>query len=246
MGYRELPPPEALASQVCCLWWSTGPGGRVLPDGCADVVWTGTRLIVAGPATQAVIPRVSAGEVKLGVRFRVGAASLGLGLPAAELRNRSVPLGELWRDGDELSARAAEAEDPRARLELMAGAVAKRVANAAAPDPLVREAVHELARPRARVEAVGRQLAISERQLRRRFETAVGYSPRTLARVLRLQRFLTLAERGESDLAWLAADAGYADQSHLTRECAEFGGLPAGALLASGAGPAGDRVTIRA
>jgi transcriptional regulator GlxA family with amidase domain len=111
-------------------------------------------------------------------------------------------------------------------------------------DPLVREAVHELARPRTRVEAVGRRLAISERQLRRRFEAAVGYSPRTLARVLRLQRFLALASNGRaSDLAWLAADAGYADQSHLTRDCAELGGLPAGALLAEGAGPAGEQLS---
>ena len=66
-------------------------------------------------------------------------------------------------------------------------------------------------------------------------------SPRTLARVLRLQRFLMLAERDGDDLARLAADAGYADQAHLSRDCSELGGLPAGALLATGAVPAGER-----
>jgi AraC-like DNA-binding protein len=244
MGYRELPPPESLAEQVCCLWWSTGPGRRVLPDACADIVWTGSRLIVAGPATRAVVADVPADGAKLGVRFRVGAAPLGLGLPAGELRDMTVPLAELWREGDALSDRVAGAADPGARLELMVGAVQARLADAAPLDPLVREAVHELARPRSRVEAVGRRLAISERHLRRRVEAAVGYSPRTLARVLRLQRFLALASNGgASDLAWLAADAGYADQSHLTRDCAELGGLPAGALLAEGAGPAGERLS---
>src|SRR3954469_10549489 len=74
MGYRELPPPESLASHVCCLWGSDGPGRRVLPDGCADIVWTGSQLLVAGPATRAVVPSVVSKEVKLGVRFRVGAA----------------------------------------------------------------------------------------------------------------------------------------------------------------------------
>jgi len=231
MAYRELPPPEALAPQVCCLWWSTGAGTRVLPDGCADIVWTGSRLIVAGPATRAVIPDLPPRETRVGLRFRVGAASLGLGLPAAELRNLSVPLADVWPDGAELSERVGEALDSRGRLELLARAVAGRLNDAPDPDPLIREAVHELARPRARVELVGRRLAISERQLRRRFEATVGYSPRTLARVLRLQRFLRLAQRGETDLAWLAADAGYADQPHLTRECVRLSGRTPGALL---------------
>jgi AraC-like DNA-binding protein len=121
--------------------------------------------------------------------------------------------------------------------------MAERLDDAPAPDPLVRAAVRELARPRTRLAALCRFLGVSERHLRRRIEEAVGYSPRTLARVLRLQRFLMLAERSGEDLARLAADAGYADQSHLTRDCTELSGLPAGALLAAGAVAAGERLS---
>jgi transcriptional regulator GlxA family with amidase domain len=102
--------------------------------------------------------------------------------------------------------------------------------------------VLELSRPWTRIAGLCERLGISERQLRRRFEGAVGYSPRTLARVLRLQRFLALSRNG-SELARLAAEAGYADQPHLTRDCARLTGLPAAALLATGAGPAGERLT---
>ena len=85
-------------------------------------------------------------------------------------------------------------------------------------------------------------LGIGDRQLRRRFADAVGYGPKTLERVLRFQRFLGLAAReARPDLAWLALEAGYADQAHLTRECTRLAGLPPAALLAAGAGPAGDR-----
>jgi AraC-like DNA-binding protein len=214
----------------------------VIPDGCVDLVWNGADVIVAGPATRAIVPRLPNGGVKLGVRFRVGAAGAALGLPAGELLDSSPTLGEVWADADELVERVREAPAPSARIRVLTDAVAERLARSVAPDPLVRAAVLDVARPRTRVAAVGERLGISERQLRRRFETAVGYPPKTLARVLRLQRFLGLAERDGADIARLAAEAGYADQPHLTRDCAELAGLPAAALLASGAGPAGERV----
>jgi AraC-like DNA-binding protein len=204
-------------------------------------VWTGAELIVAGPATRAVLPRVPAGEPKVGLRFRVGAAGAGLGLPAGELLDCSPGLGEIWPDGDEVTQRMGEARGARARLALLAETVARRLDREPAPDPLLRAAVLELSRPRAGVARLSERLSISERQLRRRFETAIGYSPRTLARVLRLQRFLVLAE-GESDLARLAAEAGYADQPHLSRDCSQLAGLPPAALLATGAGAAGERL----
>ena len=55
--------------------------------------------------------------------------------------------------------------------------------------------------------------------------------------MLRLRRFLALAEaEPNTDLARAAAEAGYSDQPHLTRECADLAGLPPAALLAARAG----------
>lgn len=66
--------------------------------------------------------------------------------------------------------------------------------------------------------------------LQRRFVHDVGYAPKTLQRVLRLQRFLEVRTVG--DLAGAAALAGYADQSHLSREARRLTGLTARELLA--------------
>jgi AraC-like DNA-binding protein len=126
---------------------------------------------------------------------------------------------------------------------LLVGDLGARLADARMPDPLTRVAVVEVSRPRARIAELCGELAISERQLRRRFRNAVGYSPRTLARILRLQRFLSLAGNGDG-LAGMATEAGYADQPHLTRDCVELAGLPPSALLDAGAGPAGERLTL--
>ena len=55
--YRERPPAAALRPHVACLWTGRlGDDGtpyaeRVLPDGCVDLVWDGSRLFVAGPDT---------------------------------------------------------------------------------------------------------------------------------------------------------------------------------------------------
>jgi AraC-like DNA-binding protein len=82
-------------------------------------------------------------------------------------------------------------------------------------------------------------LYISETQLRRRCRTAVGLAPKALHRMLRFQGFLALVQqaiaqgRAPTDgLALLALRAGYADQSHLTRECVRLTGVSPRVFLA--------------
>jgi AraC-like DNA-binding protein len=66
---------------------------------------------------------------------------------------------------------------------------------------------------------------ISERELQRRFVHDVGYAPKTLQRVLRFQRFMGQLALPRVELAGAAARAGYADQSHLSREARRLSGL---------------------
>jgi AraC-like DNA-binding protein len=118
--------------------------------------------------------------------------------------------------------------------DLAPAAVVTQLVRAAAgrrPDPIVLAAVPRVAN--GELTALAREFAISERQLRRRFHTAVGYGPGTLARILRFGRFLSLLDGGRDDLAGLAFEAGYADQAHLSRETRRLAGLsPAGLLRA--------------
>ena len=60
--------------------------------------------------------------------------------------------------------------------------------------------------------------------------TTVGLTPKTLQRVMRMRRFLDYAER-RRDLSAASADAGYADQSHLTREIRALSGLTPARLI---------------
>ncbi|HYJ71035.1 MAG TPA: helix-turn-helix domain-containing protein [Actinomycetota bacterium] len=240
-SYRELVPPRALAPYVECLWLHRlGDGGGpyhqpVFPDGRADVVAVGDEVRLAGPATRSTTLRLAPGTRTVGVRFRSGAAPALVGASAVDLRDRDVALDDVWgRAGAELAARVAEAPDWQARLRVMVDGLTARLTEAREPDPVGTGIAALLAEgPGRPIVGLADDVGLSERQLRRRVEEAVGYPPRLLARILRFQRFLHAARAAGPgrNLARLAADAGYADQAHLTRESRELGGLPPGALL---------------
>lgn len=238
--YREIAPPPALQALIACVWVSHGGATSVLPDACVDVVLSGERLMVAGPATEAVVAEETPGLHRVGVRFRVGAAGAALGLPVAELRDQGVGLEELWgQDARRVEERVRSAATRKDALLALIGGLAPRLPRPQDLDHEVRRAVVAVARGDDPAQSAG----LSERQLRRRFEAEVGYGPATLARVLRFQRFLRLANATttpQPSLARLAADAGYADQAHLAREARRLAGLPPSELLAAGAGPAGE------
>jgi AraC-like DNA-binding protein len=202
-----------------------------------DLIWRpGHGAVVAGPDTGPAPVTRRPGTTVVGVRFHPGVGPALLGLPAEELRDLRVPLAGLWGEGGSgLDEGLDEATSPEERLELMEGELRRRAAAAGRPDRLVAGAVGLLRRPNPPpVTRLAEELGISERQLRRRFRTAVGYGPKTLARVLRFQRMLALARAGVSrgDLARLALAAGYADQAHMTVECTRLAGASPGRLLA--------------
>jgi len=239
--YRERLPMPALAGHVLCVWSQVIGAGetdrrhRVLPDGCADLVWIGEApAVVAGPATGPVIVPLAPGTVVVGVRLRPGAAAL-LGPPVHALLDRDTPLRDI-RDADPLSRRIAGLKSIEARLAAAEATLAAWAADAGPPDRGIVAATRWLARhPAGRVEDLAGFLDMGPRQLHRRFVVTVGYGPKTLQRVLRLQRVLALAARSRREsLAMLAAAAGYADQAHMSRELQALTGQSPRVLLRAG------------
>ena len=228
--YVELPAPPPLRSHLACLWVQRVGADRarqlqpVLPDGCVDIVWIGDAPpVVAGPATHAVMVSLPPRASVVGVRFRPGCAHSALGPPADALLNLTLPLAELWQPTAlralEGVVRVRRVDD---RLHAVVQGLARRLADAPAPDAAVAAAIAALrGDPAVRVHEVARAVGLSSRQLQRRFDLAVGYGPKTLQRVMRLQRLLAAASALDAQpihLAQWAAGLGYADQAHMSRE----------------------------
>jgi AraC-like DNA-binding protein len=239
-GYAEWAPPPPLRGAVACLWARVSPegagqsdqsarSGLVLPDACSDLIWErGVGGYVAGPDTGPARPMIQPGTVIVGVRFRPSAGGQVLKTPLSEIANQRVPLADLLPPA---ARRLSPAVDPEEAAGLMLDITGALIADGA-PDRAMARAAALLRDPAARAEAVAAEVGLSERQFRRRSQAAAGYGPKTLQRVLRFHRFVRLLDAAVTppDLAALAAQAGYADQAHLTRECAALSGFTPAAL----------------
>jgi AraC-like DNA-binding protein len=245
--YAESAPSPALARWVECYWTSRGTVGaprvnRVLPDGCADIIVdlsAAPYAFVVGPMRIAgVFDHV--GRVDMfGVRFRPGAAAALLDAPLDALCDRHVPLDALWgRLAAELEESLASAP-PAERVACTERLLTQRLARAGAlarDADTVAQAVALMRRARggAAVRDVAAALGVGERWLQRAFGHQVGYGPKMLGRVVRLQHAVRLLrERGEPR-PWttIAYDAGYADQAHLVREFRALAGITPAAYAA--------------
>lgn len=224
MSYRE----RRARTAGLTIWTAGGEGGWVLPDGCIDVLWDGTTLLVAGPDTRAAFTSVSPNARYAAVRFATGVGPSVLAVPAMELRDQRPALVDVLdvHEVERLEHELRYAARPDLVLEVWA---TRKLLSGAGPDRAMSHAA-ALLNARLPVAEVAETVGLGERQLHRRALASFGYSPKVLARIQRFQRGLSLARAG-TPLALAAAEAGYFDQAHFAREVRCLAGQPPTHLL---------------
>ena len=248
MIYREVAPPEWLADDVACFWslrvddaHGAAEVQRILPDGRAELIFNlaapnrqfdpsgnttvQPRALLIGQITTAAVIAPTGAVDLVGVRFRTAGQSSRTGVPAHELTDRYLDASLVSpRFALALEQIANTTEEPQ-RFAAIAEALALRAPRFT--DPRVRGAVRLIReQPTHRVRSVAQAVGVSERQLERAFEAAVGVRPKLLARIERLQR---VVKEGAS-LGWAAAAVahGFADQAHFNRDFRAFAGISPG------------------
>jgi AraC-like DNA-binding protein len=190
----------------------------VTPDGVLDLMVFRSRLVLAGPDTEAQRVDFVPGETTWGLRLPPGVAHAMLDTPVDELVDQRIELSDLTRVAPawvDLSA-----DRPWAALVQVYTDLWKQ----RDPDPdVLRRAgvIDRSARQRTPLPVLADDLGISERTLRRFTHQVFGYGVKTLSGIHRLQRALAYGRAGHrwSDAA---AQAGYADHAHLIRDCRRY------------------------
>lgn len=166
----------------------------------------------------------------IGVYLQPWATFALLNVPASELTDRDVNLEDVWGSRSaELAAQIADL-DEEARVDRLEAALLEHLR----PDAIPRGTVDVVglacwvrSNPlSATVSRLAEAAGVSRRHLARVFGEVVGVSPKRFCRLARFQTALKYVG-GETSVTWaeVAAELGYADQSHMIAEFRELSGL---------------------
>ncbi|NUR96327.1 MAG: AraC family transcriptional regulator [Kribbellaceae bacterium] len=190
------------------------PGGPVDKHDALIGGLHSTAVVIAGTASRAGVQ----------VSLTPAAARSLLGLPPGELGSLVVSLDELLgRRARELTGQLREAPTWSARFDLFEGLLLQRLVQVrpAAVRPELGWAWRRLCESNGAVgvQELASEVGWSRRHLTDRFTTEFGLPPKVASRVLRFERVTAhLRRHPRPRLVDVAAAAGFADQSHLTRE----------------------------
>ncbi|HEY9410029.1 MAG TPA: helix-turn-helix domain-containing protein [Jiangellaceae bacterium] len=177
----------------------------------------------------------------LGVKFLPGGFRPLADGPVVRLRDRRVPAAEYFGPEVEAVGRVVRTATDLSQAVMAVEAFLDPLLPAR-PDPAAVEVAGIVERLVAdpgvvRVDQAAAVAGVSVRALQRLFAEYVGASPKWVLRRARLQEAAARADSGDAvDWASLAADLGYADQAHLTRDFTAVVGDPPGRYVRSRAG----------
>ncbi len=187
--------------------------------------------VVAGLAPVGAAGRGPENFECLQMRLSPVAAHAVLGA-CAELSGTVVALDDLWgREAVRLQERLLAAASWEERFAIAEAALVRRQETSRAVDPEVAFAWRQLVASggQVRVELLAAEAGWSRKRLWSRFRSQIGLTPKRAARLVRFDRAARLLAAGRSAAA-VAADSGYADQSHLHRDVLAFAGMTPAAM----------------
>lgn len=250
MEYQKILPPPQLSSHIRYFWMlESSPGEDVpktfktIPDGSPGLIYQQSEngdfyqegkqlpsMFLYGQSTRPTNIRISDSFRTMGIYFYPYALQSVFGLPAKELTDSCLDMGELARaQGIPVLEQLGEGTSIETKLKILTSFISQQVNRFnKRENTLLPYVVSKIIQSKGTISIKDLQLetGLTERTFERRFLQGVGIPPRLFARICRFQAALNQLRNADFDkLSDLAYENDYADQSHFIRVFREFTGF---------------------
>jgi AraC-like DNA-binding protein len=251
MKYQVYTPSAGLQPFIKCFWslddeeQQETVKQKVLPDGCMEMIFhygdlylqffeDGSNIIqprsfVFGQITKYIEIAPTGISGIIAARFLPDGISPFLNTPLTSLENKAVPVKDLFREeGVNLEVQVLNANDNEERIKLIETFLLSKLTERRTIDSITKSCVDIIFQSQGKIGSteLADKMNISRRNMERKFTSAIGMSPKQLARVARLQATLKMLEQKDSTtLTEIAYENGYFDQAHFIKDFREFTGM---------------------
>ena len=249
MSYLEFQPDVKFSHLVDCYWTSIGPLSgihRVLPDGCADLIFNFGEALIDCYDNQASVLKESIAAVGmmttyrdvssangadlLGVRFKSGSLSLLTKASLSELKNTTIQAGEIIPEFNGIFLeRLFNTHGTGKRIALIEITLGQLLTNSQTASDKLISSVTDLilqSKGQMRIRDIADSACIGIRQLQRRFETSAGIGLKEYARVIRfIHTAAALKSSPHKSILEIAFENGYYDHAHLSNDFMQMAGF---------------------
>ncbi len=246
LTYQEIRPGEALADYIYCYWiFSYQPKDHqevlehsIPPDGCFSLAFPhhpmapSLGISLLGPQNSIFRLPVFPGSHCLGIRFMPGVGKALFGVSPKAWVDRNLEAEDLiggLNTGAIFHHWPAQEPDQAWLDPIFEHWIDEKEVEL--DEPILRAVRLILAADgQVKVSELAQQVFLSERQFQRRFQEAVGLSPKVFSRIRRMRAALLQRLLAEKSYADILFDHGYTDKSHFNRDFAAIAGLSSAEL----------------
>jgi len=248
MFYEEILPSPLLRPYVKCYWNLEYTNHedkieRVVPDGRMELIFhygdpfrhvnekdkTQSRSVLSGQITEAVLLRPDQQVGILAVRFLPPGFTAIFGENASAITGQITEFSSLaGKIAQEVEEQILEAKALIDRVRILEKMLIQFCTKSRVLDRVTRLSSQLFYENPAEstILHVADQFGISLRTLERQFKAQVGLSPSKFIKIARFQRALRIKNSNpKASFALVAAESGYYDQSHFTRDFKDLTGL---------------------
>ncbi|HBI94480.1 MAG TPA: hypothetical protein DDY58_19745 [Terrisporobacter glycolicus] len=202
---------------------------NVIPDGCDDIIIVyGENSIGSylSPSLESIQSFTFSNEyVALGIRFFPGATANIFREDMCSILGYTPKVHHFLQDFNQVEELLIESVTFEQRCNILISYFEKKIKDKDSKQLIINHSINKIITSKGNylIEDLSEETGYSTRYIRKLFNSYVGHNPKELSNIIRLQNMLNYIEKNPQDnLASIALNCGFSDQSHMNRESKRY------------------------